>query len=578
MPRNSLVGQVLGGRYRVDEMVGQGGMSAVYKAYDPNLKRVVAIKTIHAHLAADPRFLVRFEEEATAVAQLRHPNIVQVFDYNHDDDLYYMVQEFVAGETLQERLRRLNKAGKRMPLTEAIEITMQTATRPSYAHRRGMIHRDIKPANIMLDLHGQAILMDFGIVKITGGESHTATGAVVGTALYMPPEVIQGEAPDARSDLYSLGVTLYEMVSGRPPFEADSTMTLMMMHVNNAPPDLRGLRPGVPEALIAVIEKDAGQGPRRPLRLDGPLGGGAEAGHGQVWRRPRRQERQRSRSRRRRGAPPVGPLHRRLPASGPADGAVSGGQWPAGPANAGHARAAPARPVPEPAGGAAAEPRRANGRMADRRRWPAGRRRSRAAWRLRTAPKSEPGAVGRRRCVAAGHHRRRAVCPAALARPDGAGPTPTGSRAGHLAHRRRGQAMSPTATSPAGAPLARITGITLDDQQRYVVTYETSGLTAQPSGSHLHFFFDTVPPGQAGTPGSGLWTEYEGSSPFAQIKQSDRPENAGQLCVLVANPDHSVQPNSGTCSAPARRGDGRWHWRTPPACQGRRRPSHRSPS
>ncbi len=237
MTRPSWIGQALGGRYRIDDILGQGGMSAVYKAYDPNLKRVVAVKMIHAHLAEDPKFIIRFEEEAAAVAQLRHPNIVQVFDFNHDNDLYYMVQEFVAGETLQERLRRLNKSNRRMPLDEVIGFISNICEAAGYAHQRGIVHRDIKPANIMIDIHNQAILMDFGIVKITGGEKHTATGAVVGTALYLPPELIRGETPDARSDQYSLAVTLFEAVNGRPPYEADSAMTLMMMHLNDPLPD-----------------------------------------------------------------------------------------------------------------------------------------------------------------------------------------------------------------------------------------------------------------------------------------------------------------------------------------------------
>ena len=255
MTRISLIGQTLGGRYRIDDLLGQGGMSAVYKAFDPNLKRVVAVKIIHAHLAEDPRFVVRFEEEAAAVAQLRHPNIVQVFDFNHDDDLYYMVQEYVAGETLQERLRRLNNSGRWLSLDRAIDYTLNICDALSYAHKRGMVHRDIKPANIMIDIHGQAILMDFGIVKIIGGEKHTATGAVVGTALYLPPELIRGEIPDPRSDQYSLAITLFEAISGRPPFEADSAMTLMMMHINDPLPDLRQLRPDTPPGLAAIIEK-----------------------------------------------------------------------------------------------------------------------------------------------------------------------------------------------------------------------------------------------------------------------------------------------------------------------------------
>src|SRR3990172_7064644 len=173
MSRPNWIGKTLNGRYKIQEILGQGGMSAVYKALDPNLQRVVAVKMIHSHVSEDPKFISRFEEEARSVAQLRHPNITQVFDFNHDGETYYMVQEFVPGETLQERLRRLNKAGQRLPLTEAIRITIDVCSAMGYAHDRGMIHRDIKPANIMLDVQGRAILMDFGIVKIVGSTSHT---------------------------------------------------------------------------------------------------------------------------------------------------------------------------------------------------------------------------------------------------------------------------------------------------------------------------------------------------------------------------------------------------------------------
>jgi serine/threonine protein kinase len=236
-------------------MLGQGGMSAVYKATDPNLKRVVAVKMIHAHLSSDPDFVKRFEEEAAAVAQLRHPGIIQVYDFNNDDDNYYMVLEFVPGETFQDHMKRLNAGGRRLSVVKAIEYLAEICDAVDYAHQRGMIHRDIKPANLMLNVMGQAILMDFGIAKIVGGQRHTATGAVVGTALYMAPEQIKGENPDRRADIYSLGVTLFEMLSGRPPFEADSAMTLMMMHVNDPVPNVRELNPEVPDELVAVINK-----------------------------------------------------------------------------------------------------------------------------------------------------------------------------------------------------------------------------------------------------------------------------------------------------------------------------------
>ncbi len=255
MVLGNLEKQILGGRYQIESLIGQGGMAAVYKAYDPNLRRTVAIKIIHTHLSNNADFVRRFEEEATAVARLRHPNIVQVFDFNHDNDLYYMVMEFIPGETLQSRLKRLNQAGRHLAVKDAIRYTQDTCEAADYAHQRGMIHRDIKPANVMLDVNGKAILMDFGIARIVGGQQHTATGAVIGTALYMAPEQIQGLHADARADIYSLGVMLYETLSGRPPFEADSAMTVMMMHLNDQVPDIRQIQPEAPTSLVAVIER-----------------------------------------------------------------------------------------------------------------------------------------------------------------------------------------------------------------------------------------------------------------------------------------------------------------------------------
>ena len=166
-----------------------------------------------------------------------------------------MVLEFLPGETLQDRLKRLSDEKRLLSIEESIQYTINICDALGYAHQRGMVHRDIKPANIMLDIHNQAILMDFGIVKIVGGDSHTATGAVVGTARYMSPEVIRAEVPDARADIYSLGVTLYEMLSGRTPFMADSAMTLMMMHLNDPVPDPRNLRADVPQAMVDVLVK-----------------------------------------------------------------------------------------------------------------------------------------------------------------------------------------------------------------------------------------------------------------------------------------------------------------------------------
>src|SRR3990172_7699349 len=261
MAKSSWIGKTLGGRYKIEELLGQGGMSAVYKATDPNLRRVVAVKIIHSHLSDDPGFVKRFEEEAAAVAQLRHPNIVQVYDFNSDDESSYMILEFVPGETLQDHLRRLNAVDRHLSLNDIIRYATGVCDAVDYAHQRGLIHRDIKPANIMLSVMGQAILMDFGIAKIVGGQQHTATGAVIGTAMYMSPEQIKGESADRRTDIYSLGVTLFEMIGGRPPFEADSAMTLMMMHINDPVPDLQKLNPEVPRDLAMVINKALAKDP-----------------------------------------------------------------------------------------------------------------------------------------------------------------------------------------------------------------------------------------------------------------------------------------------------------------------------
>jgi serine/threonine protein kinase len=255
MDASNWEGKKIGGRYQVEELLGQGGMSSVYKAFDPNLQRMVAIKLVHPHLSSNQEFVRRFEVEATAVARLRHSNIIQVYDFNHDGNMYFMVLEFVPGETLQQRIKRLNASGRQLPVEDVLRFTIDICKAADYAHQRGMVHRDIKPANVMLDVNGNAILMDFGIARIMGGQQHTATGAVLGTALYMSPEQIQGLHPDARADIYSIGVMLFEALSGRPPFEADSAMTLMMMHMKDPVPDIESLHPGIPHSIKAIVNR-----------------------------------------------------------------------------------------------------------------------------------------------------------------------------------------------------------------------------------------------------------------------------------------------------------------------------------
>ncbi len=266
--QQSWLGQTIAGRYKIEALLGQGGMSTVYRATDPNLRRTVAVKLIHSHLSNDPQFVRRFEQEAAAVAQLRHPNIIQVYDFNHDDDIgiYYMVLEYVPGDTLQARLAALNAVRQRMSVAETVYITGAICDAVAYAHQHGMIHRDLKPANVMLNPQGQPILTDFGVAKMLGESNQTAAGSVIGTALYMSPEQARGERPDERSDIYSIGVMLYEMIAGRPPFQADSAVSLMMKHVTQPVPDIRQINKSVPDLLVGVTKRALAKEPAERYR------------------------------------------------------------------------------------------------------------------------------------------------------------------------------------------------------------------------------------------------------------------------------------------------------------------------
>ena len=199
-------------------------MAEVYRGYHAALDRYVAIKVLHAFLADDPEFKSRFEKEARNVARLKHPNIVQVYDFEYDpsDESYYMVMELIEGPTLKERLVELATRNERLSLEESLRIIHDAGLALAYAHQQGMIHRDVKPANLMLDADGRVVLTDFGIAKIVTGVQFTASGGMVGTPAYMAPEQGLGEAGDERSDIYSLGVILYQLLTGRLPFEAET--------------------------------------------------------------------------------------------------------------------------------------------------------------------------------------------------------------------------------------------------------------------------------------------------------------------------------------------------------------------
>lgn len=204
----SQVGTLLSGRYRLDAQIGSGGMSTVYRAFDTVLERPVAIKLMHREIARDSDQLERFRREARAVAQLNHPHIVAVIDAGEDGAMPYIVLELVQGETLKQRIRRLG----RLPIPEAIAYAIEIARALGFAHQRGIVHRDVKPQNVLIDAEGSAKVTDFGIARTLDQEGLTADGRVLGTTDYVSPEQALGKPVDGQSDIYSLGVVLFEML------------------------------------------------------------------------------------------------------------------------------------------------------------------------------------------------------------------------------------------------------------------------------------------------------------------------------------------------------------------------------
>ena len=245
---------VVNDRYEIEKRVGRGGMADVFKAHDLLLDRTVAIKVLFPEYATDPAFVERFRREAQSVAGLNHPNIVGVYDWGRSGTTYFMAMEFVEGRTLAEILKQ------RRALTpeQSAEIAGAVAAALGFAHRGGVVHRDVKPGNILIGTNGDIKVADFGIARAidVGHEaSLTQEGSVMGTATYFSPEQAKGLQPDPRSDIYSLGVVLYEMVAGRPPFVADSALATAYMQVNDRPTPLRELVPDVPRDFEIIVAK-----------------------------------------------------------------------------------------------------------------------------------------------------------------------------------------------------------------------------------------------------------------------------------------------------------------------------------
>jgi serine/threonine-protein kinase len=247
-----MVGEVLSDRYEVEELVGTGGMSSVFRAHDRLLDRKVALKVLHQQYTEDAEYVERFRREARAVAALSHPNIVTVIDRGEHGDRQFIVFEYVDGENLKALIERRGPA----PVATALELAMQVARGLSFAHQQGLVHRDVKPQNVLLNGDGQAKVTDFGIARsLDVQHGMTQTGTVLGTSDYIAPEQAQGQRVDEHTDVYSLGVVLYEMLTTEVPFPGENFVAVAMRHINEEPPSIRDKRLDVSPRLEAAVQR-----------------------------------------------------------------------------------------------------------------------------------------------------------------------------------------------------------------------------------------------------------------------------------------------------------------------------------
>lgn len=263
---------ILNDRYKLIERIGSGGMSVVYKAQDLSLGRLVAVKMLHENLTDDEGFLRRFQQEAHAAANLTHPNIVTVHDIGQDGHHHYIVMEYVDGQTLKEVIRRQYETGRPMPINRALDLTIQICTGIGYAHRAHLVHCDVKPQNVLVTPDDRVKVADFGIARAISEATAHQDSQIWGTPQYFSPEQAAGESCTPASDVYAIGVILFELLSGRLPFEAESHMALALKHVQERPPLITEFNPAIPRQLEQIVNKVLSKDPSARYRTAGQLG------------------------------------------------------------------------------------------------------------------------------------------------------------------------------------------------------------------------------------------------------------------------------------------------------------------
>ena len=320
---------MLNGRYQLISVVGGGGMAQVYKSRDNILGRIVAIKVLREQYSTDAQFVARFRREAQAAANLAHPNIVNVYDVGQDGDTHYIVMEYINGESLKSYINRSSP----LPIGKAVSVAAQILAGLEYAHRSGLIHRDIKPQNVLITPDGAVKVTDFGIAKSVSDLGLTEAGLALGTAHYFSPEQAKGERVVPQSDIYAVGVTLYEMLTGRLPFESENVIGLAYKHISEEPPSARNLNPSVPPRLDAIILKSMAKDPQQRFgsaaEMEKALRAIQQGGQqptvevpvAQVNVQPRQRGQQ---------PPQVGARTGRMGASGPSTGSMRVGAGPRG--------------------------------------------------------------------------------------------------------------------------------------------------------------------------------------------------------------------------------------------------------